>query len=160
MDYGQHIRLSARGIVVRNEQILMVQYIDEGGLHYNLPGGGVDFCEPMRDTVRREIKEETMLDVTVGELLFTYEHIQPEPHVNHWHTVSFFFRCEPIDGSTASLPPNPDPNETAVVWMPYDEFRKALLYPMVNSQILEALHQTPSQFIETIPIPATPLQVD
>ncbi|MCI0710683.1 MAG: NUDIX domain-containing protein [Chloroflexi bacterium] len=152
MDYHKHIRLSARGVVVRDERILMVQYIDESGLHYNLPGGGVDFCEPMRDAVRREVKEETMLDVTVGDLLLTYEHIEPESQVNAWHSVSFFFRCEPVDGSTASLPPNPDPNETAVVWMPYDEFRQCLLYPMVNDHILQALKRKFSQFIETIPI--------
>lgn len=160
MDNHKHIRLSARGVVVRDGCILMVQYIDEGGLHYNLPGGGVDFCEPMRDAVRREVKEETMLDVTVGDLLLTYEHIEPESKVNAWHSVSFFFRCEPVDGSTASLPPNPDPNETAVIWMPFDEFRDALLYPIVNGQILAALNKAPSEFIETIPIPATPPQVD
>ena len=154
MDYRKNIRLTARGVVVHDERILMVQYIDESGPHYNLPGGGVDFCEPIRDAVKREVREETMLDITVGEALFTYEHIQPEPHINHWHTINFFFRCEPVDGSIVSLPPNPDPNETAVVWMPFDEFRECLLYPIVNDQILQALQQKPSLFIETIPIPS------
>lgn len=153
MDYHKNIRLSARGVVVRDEQILMVQYIDENGLHYNIPGGGVRFGEAMRDTVRREVKEETMLDVTVGDLLFTYEHIQPEEHINQWHTVNFFFHCEPVDGSEAKFPANPDPDETAVIWMPFEEFRECLLYPMVNDQILNALSQEPSTFIETIPIP-------
>ena len=153
VDYRKDIRLSARGVVVQDQKILMVQYIDESGLHYNLPGGGVEFGEEMRETVRREVKEETLLDVTVGDLLFTYEHIQPEEHVSPWHSVNFFFRCEPVEGSTAGLPENPDPNETAVVWMPFDEFRECLLYPMVNGQILQALQQNPSHFIETIPIP-------
>ncbi len=36
----QRIRLRASALVIENDSILLVEFDDESGLHYNLPGGG------------------------------------------------------------------------------------------------------------------------
>src|SRR3712207_8409262 len=45
--------------------VLMVEY-DEWGLHYNLPGGGLERGESLHEGVRREVLEETSAEVEVG----------------------------------------------------------------------------------------------
>jgi ADP-ribose pyrophosphatase YjhB (NUDIX family) len=57
----------ASGLIVRDGKVLLVRrgkepYRD----HWSLPGGGVEPGETIRETVRREVLEETGLEVTVG----------------------------------------------------------------------------------------------
>lgn len=56
--------------IVRDGQILLVRHLHSSGrAFWNLPGGGQEENETERDCVRREVLEETHLDVEVGELL-------------------------------------------------------------------------------------------
>lgn len=41
----QNIRVSVRAVIVRDGAILLSEYDDENGLHYNLPGGGVEMAK-------------------------------------------------------------------------------------------------------------------
>ena len=34
------MRLSAKAIIIENDSILLIEYKDKTGLHYNFPGGG------------------------------------------------------------------------------------------------------------------------
>lgn len=53
-----------------------------------LPGGFVDVGEPVHRAATREAKEETSLDVTLTEQLFTYSDPSRDPR---GHTVSVVF---------------------------------------------------------------------
>lgn len=71
------------GILLDNEKRLLVS--DEfirGAYITKLPGGGLEFGEGTRDCLKREFKEETGLDVTIGEHIYTTDFsnfcIQPE----------------------------------------------------------------------------------
>ena len=145
------IRLTARGVIVRNAAILLVEYLDENGLHYNIPGGGVEFGEPLRTAVQREVMEETCVSATAHDLLFVYEHVTPQsPNA---HSVSCFFRCTLAPDAIAKMPLKPDLHQTGVKWIPLTEFADILLYPHVNQHILDALSNTRlDNFIETIPL--------
>ncbi|WP_244527420.1 NUDIX domain-containing protein [Lihuaxuella thermophila] len=48
-------------------------------IHYNLPAGGVKSNESIIEAVKREVKEETSVDVEVCPLVFVYEYA---PHLN------------------------------------------------------------------------------
>jgi|GEM_PF-3115662 len=54
-----HIRVRPTAIVIQEERILLVEYSDENGIHYNLPGGGAEPGETITDGVLRELYEET-----------------------------------------------------------------------------------------------------
>ena len=59
---------------------------------WDLPGGGVEPKETLEEALRREMREETSLDVRVGEFLLVTEgeRIREGQRVGVWR--SFFFR--------------------------------------------------------------------
>jgi 8-oxo-dGTP diphosphatase len=52
----------------------MVFHCNGSHTYWTLPGGGVQNGETLEQTVVREVKEETGLDVMVAELLFTEDY--------------------------------------------------------------------------------------
>jgi len=65
---ANHIRVRACALIIENDSILLVEFKDENGLHYNLPAGGVELNESVVEAVRREAMEEASVDVEVGPL--------------------------------------------------------------------------------------------
>lgn len=65
------------GILLDNEKRLLVS--DEfirGAYITKLPGGGLEFGEGTRDCLKREFKEETGLDVSIGDHIYTTDFFQ------------------------------------------------------------------------------------
>ncbi|MBN8202967.1 NUDIX domain-containing protein [Bacillus sp. NTK034] len=134
-----HIRVRAGAVIIENNSILLIEFQDERGLHYNLPAGGAEPNESVIDTVKREAKEEASVDVMVGPLAFVYEYA---PHLNEFrygqiHSLGLMFECQLREGSLPKMPSDPDPNQTGVRWVPLSELANIVLYPNMKAQILE-----------------------
>ncbi len=73
-------RVAVGAIVVHDGALLMVQRAQEParGL-WSIPGGRVERGEYLADALRREVKEETNLDVEIGDLIGIAE-IVGDPH--------------------------------------------------------------------------------
>lgn len=58
------------GILIEDDEILLVQESLRERTNWNVPGGKLEFGESIREGLRREMREETGLDVEVGDLLY------------------------------------------------------------------------------------------
>ena len=57
-------RVTAKGLLVRDGKLLLVEDILTGRPVWDLPGGGLDFGENFQNALRREVLEEMGLEVT------------------------------------------------------------------------------------------------
>ncbi|MDH6535122.1 NUDIX domain-containing protein [Parabacteroides sp. 52] len=78
----------------------------------DLPGGFVDMFETGEDAVRREVKEETNLDISACRYLFSIPNIYPYSGFKV-HTLDLFFECEVQDFMGAVA--NDDAEEICIV---------------------------------------------
>lgn len=85
----KHIEIIARGILIQNNHILLCQNVKHG--HVFLPGGHVDFGEPARKALAREILEETGLRVRVDNFLGACEACFLQNGKKH-HEINLVFK--------------------------------------------------------------------
>lgn len=137
-----HIRVRAGAVIMKNDSILLIEFNDENGLHYNLPAGGAEPGETVKEAARREAMEEASIDVEAGPLAFVYEYAPhtAEGRFGGTHALCLMFECVIKEGSHAKMPDNPDPHQTGVRWVKLSELHKIILYPNMKEHILEYAH--------------------
>ncbi|MBT3314105.1 MAG: NUDIX domain-containing protein [Anaerolineae bacterium] len=87
-------RPSVYGIVTNEDDILLLDTLYVGG--YSLPGGGVGLGEKIEDALRREMLEETGIDIEIIEFLqFTEQMFYYDPSDVAAHCLLFFYLCRP-----------------------------------------------------------------
>ncbi|PZE19623.1 NUDIX domain-containing protein [Paenibacillus xerothermodurans] len=133
-----HVRIRCTALIIEHNSVLLVQY-DDNGIHYNLPGGGLEPGETILEGVAREVLEETAAEVDVGPLALVYElapHKQSGSYnVNQQHGLHLIFECRLRHNSLPRLPDHPDPHQSAVQWIPLDDLHSILLLPNISEQI-------------------------
>lgn len=91
------IRLAARAVIVENGRLLLVNaYPGAQSDLWCCPGGGVAHHTSLRETLVREVHEETGLTVEVGAPCLVNEFHDPG---GGFHQVEIFFRCR-VQGAT------------------------------------------------------------
>ncbi len=91
-------RPSVYGLIVDDGQIVTMTNKGNGKLWF--PGGGMEVGEKMDEALKREIKEETGLDVTIGQMvLFKENFFYYQPLDEAYHAFLFFFVCRVVGSS-------------------------------------------------------------
>ena len=82
------------GLIVSNDKILLLKMRHTGKFH--LPGGGINLGERMQDALRREVKEETGLEIEIGKLVdFNELFFYYDPSGKAYHGLFFYYSCRP-----------------------------------------------------------------
>ncbi len=103
-------RLAVRAVLIHEGRLLMVNaYPDGQSSLICAPGGGVELGASLPDNLRREVHEETGLEITVGAPCLVNEFHDPE---RGFHQVDVYFRCH-LEGS-AEIDPNWQDTENIV----------------------------------------------
>jgi ADP-ribose pyrophosphatase YjhB (NUDIX family) len=107
-EYPAHPVVGVGAVVVRGEMALIIKRAHEPRKgEWSLPGGLLELGESLQDAARREIKEETSLDVVVGPIIETFDRVHRDAAgLIRYHFVIVDFVCwsddgEPIAGSDA-----------------------------------------------------------
>ena len=91
-------RISAGGIVVQNNEVLLVHHCEENGSDYwVLPGGGIEEDEGIFKAAEREVLEETNLTVRAERIAYVEDFIDAGKYV-----CKFWVYCG-LEGGTLSI---------------------------------------------------------
>ncbi len=94
--YPQRPMVGVAGIVFRENRVLLAQRGREPAYgKWSLPGGLVKVGESLEDAVKREVREETGLDVEVKDLAVALDRLIPDSSGRiEYHYVILDFLCE------------------------------------------------------------------
>jgi len=141
------IRVRASAVIIRHASILLIENIDERiGLHFNLPGGGVEPNESILDALHREAREETCLEIEPGRLLMVSETLldESDAHDGYRHGLNLIFECIIAADAEPRLPDIPDHYQTGVQWIPLNELETVPLLPQIGAELRAALEDQQS----------------
>jgi len=95
---------------------------------WDAPGGLVEFGEPLERAGVREVKEETDLDVKIGELLDAQEYIEPAKR----HVVLLYFRGRLMSGQLCA-----GDDVAEAKWIPLRDVRRHANLRPIFVKVLE-----------------------
>ena len=114
-EYPSHPIAAVAGVVIRDDEVLLVRRGREPGLGlWSIPGGGVKLGEGLEAAVRREVLEETGLRVRPVTIVKVVERILPHEGRIRYHYVIIDYACT-LDGGR--LKPGSDAQDAR--WVPW-----------------------------------------
>ena len=134
---NQRVNAVVRGLIFKDDHLLVTQWRDDG-VAFPI-GGRVEFGEPLVESLRREVLEETGAQVTdyrlvyFGENLFTIEagtpfHVEAD---TQFHEYGWYFWVEtdrPVCGLDEVIP-NPDHPDLIIRYLALDEESLSNFWP-------------------------------
>ncbi|MEO0917105.1 MAG: NUDIX hydrolase [Pseudomonadota bacterium] len=121
------IRLAVRGILMREDRLLMVNAWPGGKSNLLCaPGGGADVHASLEDNLKREIHEETGLNVSVGAVVLVNEFHDPD---RPFHQVDIYFRCSYLSGDPDGAWTDPEGVVTERHWLTRAELMQRRFKP-------------------------------
>lgn len=147
-------RISARAIMIHEGKILLNEF--GHGKYYNLPGGGVEQGETLRDAVEREVLEETGLTAKSRELLYVMEYnpMRDKQRYGSRGALSSVFKCDINFDIPAQMiteyDKGPEYDATGAKWIDLDDLKNIALVPKIADIILRDYHtqNLTTQFLE------------
>ncbi len=132
-----HFRPSVYGIIVKDGCVLLPRQFGDG---FTFLGGGIDKGERIIDALVREVKEESGLDVVVGELAAVRDGFfsSLRDSSKHYHGIFLFYWCEIVGGqiSTDFFDTHEKNVLTEAQWVPFHEIPNIKMYYCIDGVAL------------------------
>jgi ADP-ribose pyrophosphatase YjhB (NUDIX family) len=136
------MRKAVRAIVFHDNNLLVMHRNKFGNEYYALIGGGIDFGESAENALRREIKEESNLDIDSPKLVFIEEAGDP-------FGTQYIYLCDYVGGDI-SLQPNSEEaqinkmgkNLYEPLWLPIGELpNKPFMSPELKQALIDGINK-------------------
>ena len=131
------MKLNVRvGIMIIKDNKLLLHKNDNRD-NYCLPGGGIKFLESSEEAIKREIKEETGLDIKVEEFVSTIENLFEHDGIK-FHEIYFIYKgsfVEDID--TDKIINNIEGKPIKYGFVDLDKIDEYYILPVVTKDILK-----------------------
>ena len=127
--WSDHIRVRVNGLLIRNDALLMVQLSSpiEQKRIWMPPGGGLQFGESLEMAAKREVAEETGIEVAVGPLWYLQQ-----VRSDGIHAIEFYYKCDHQRG-TLKTGTDPEYGEEQIIrdadFIPIDELDRPDVFP-------------------------------
>ena len=131
-------RVRVAGILIENERILLIEHSKNDKKYWLVPGGGVDWGESTAESLIREYKEETNLDIEVESFLFLSETIAPDKEK---HVINLYFKVKRKDTSKEDLKLGNEEMLTDLKFFEKEKIKNIKLYPNIKEQIIKLLNK-------------------
>lgn len=126
-------RLAVRAVLMHENRLLLVNaYPGDQSDLWCAPGGGVERGASLPDNLRREVFEETGLQIAVGLPCLVNEFHDPQ---TGFHQVDLFFRCTLVAGTLSNDWRDPEDVVNRRRWFSRDALRSLRLKPDSLPQI-------------------------
>lgn len=120
-------RLAVRALILRDERLLLVNAWPGGKSDLMCaPGGGVEPHASLPDNLRREVREETGLEIAVGPVCLVNEFHAPG---RDFHQVDIYFRCSVVAGDLDPAWRDPEAVVTDRRWVTAAEMARLRVKP-------------------------------
>ena len=128
---------AARIIILKKRKILLIHRFKENKEYFVLPGGSVENNETPEQAVIREVKEETNLDINLGECLWEFEENIEGKLRYGYYFLAKSFKGEPTLGGP-EVERQTETNKYIFEWIPLEKIDALLIYPFgLKERILE-----------------------
>jgi mutator protein MutT len=99
-DYPEGPIVGVGAVIVNDGKAIIIKRANDPYKgQWSIPGGRVELGESLADAVRREMREETGLDVEVGPLIEVFERIQRDADQRiRYHFVIVDYLCTCVGG--------------------------------------------------------------
>lgn len=146
---GERFTVRAAGVCLRDDHVLL--HTAEGLDFWALPGGRCEMGELTAETVRREMAEETGLDVAVGDLLWVMENLFTYEG-KAFHELGYYYQ---IVLPESVPPPHAQPvftgqegaQELTFRWFPVEDLTSLRLFP---TYFRHALRELPTSLVHVV----------
>jgi len=142
---GQQFRLRACGIIIRDQQVLMVK--NEQDRYYYAVGGAIKQNETTEEAVIREVFEETGLRLEIDRLLYVHQNFftfRDKP----FHELAFYYLMKDNLGAIQSDSYNFEGVKEHMVFLPINTYHTFEAYPKFFAEALKNIKEDVS-FITT-----------
>lgn len=126
-------RVRVAAIVLRGDELLLVRHIKNGESYWLLPGGGIEYGEPLTEALERELREEASVEIEVGDLAIVNDSIPPD---RSRHTLNLCFTAHVVKGEIAC---GTDPRVVEVRYVPVGELASLKFYPDIRHELVPAI---------------------